>query len=76
LNEDRDLPADADVADFDRGCFSALDLRHGSILPDLSMQVSEAAGQQVSGLAGQRVSKAASRLLLMETARRPEKLGR
>jgi len=40
------------------------------------MQVSEAAGQQVSGLAGQRVSKAASRLLLMETARRPEKLGR
>jgi hypothetical protein len=33
LNEDRDLPADAGVADFDRGCFSALDLRHGFSLP-------------------------------------------
>ena len=29
---------------FDRGCFSALDLRHGYSLPDLTMQVSESAG--------------------------------
>jgi hypothetical protein len=48
LNEDRDLPADANVADFDHGCFSALDLRHGYSLPDLSMQVSDSAGQPAS----------------------------
>ena len=32
LDDDRDLPADANVANFDRGCFSALNLRHNSSL--------------------------------------------
>ena len=33
LDEDRDFPADAGVADFYCGGFSALDLRHGFSLP-------------------------------------------
>ena len=37
LDDDRDLPADADVADFDRGCFPALNLRHASSLPFIAI---------------------------------------
>ena len=38
LHDDRDLPTDVNVADFDRGCFSALDIRHGYSLPECHLR--------------------------------------
>ena len=38
LHDHRNLPADANVTNLDRGCFPALNLRHSSILPILAVR--------------------------------------